>query len=67
MVIGPMAFNFQQSKGMNNVGSTLENKYENLRRLWWFIMKDVLFLAAIITLTIAAAIQFGSIGEHITM
>jgi hypothetical protein len=52
---------------MNNVGSTLENKYENLRRLWWFIMKDVLFLAAIITLTIAAAIQFGSIGEHITM
>jgi len=29
--------------------------------------KDVLFLLAIIALTIAAAIQFGSIGEYITV
>ena len=28
---------------------------------------DVLFLVAIIALTIAAAIQFGSIGEYVTM
>ena len=31
---------YSHLKYSHNVGGTLENKYENLKKLWWFIMKD---------------------------